>query len=392
MTEVTHETTDIAALPPADRALIVLNSTKTEADLNAMVEEAQAITEIKDKAGREQAHRLGMKLKTARTAVEKTGKAARDDANAFAKAVIDEQKRLIAITEAEEKRVLGLRDTYDEQVEAEKRAAEARRVEIKGKIDGIRALPRLLAGAGSEEIMAEWGALEAFTPSEDVFGEQTADCSAALEEAITALAELHARVLAQETAAAELEAERQRVQEAIAAERAALEAERAALAAERAELEALRAAAKAPTIVEDVQALDVEAQPGQAIVLLDDPTGANTEPTFEDAPTAEGIQVAELHEPEPVAADTAPAVSWHIRQAAIHTAAQFSALAGKVEQCGFTAFADNLRAVAISLREGSHDQALSSADREALVAADTLLLDATVACIEALSEDEQIAA
>lgn len=379
-----NTTTDIALLPPAERALIVLNTTKTEADLKAMAEEAQTITEVADKTAREQAHRVGMKLRTARTTIQKTGKAARDDATAFCKAVIDEEKRLIAITEGEEKRVIGLRDAFDEKLEAERRAAEARRTEIMEKIEGIRRLPLALAGATADEIASEKEALEGFTPPPEVFGDLTEECAAALAEAVAQLADLHARVLAQETAAAALEAQRRQVEEALAAERAALEAERAKLAAERAELEALRAAAAASSAA---------------------PAGAETEPTAETAePVAEP-------EPEPVAVTMAAAeddattaiepapvdlgdmgepvipTDWRIRNVAIFTAGQFDAMAAKVNQCGFTAFAGELRAVATALRDGHHDAALAAADHEALIAADNLLLDATVEAIDALREE-----
>lgn len=376
-----NTTTDIALLPPADRALIILNSSKTEADLKAMVEEAATIAEVKDKAGREQAHRVGMKLKTARTTIQKTGKAARDDATAFCKAVIDEEKRLIAITEGEEKRVIGLRDAFDEKLEAERRAAEARRAEIMEKIEGIRRLPLALAGASADEIAAEKEALEGFTPPPEVFGDLAEECSAALAEAVAQLTDLHARVLAQETAAAALEAQRRQVEEALAAERAALEAERAKLAAERAELEALRAAAAAsaaPTGAETEPAAQT-AEP----VADPEPVAVTMAATEDDAPTA--------IEPAPVdlgdVAEPVVPTDWRIRSFAMHTAGQFDALAAKVNQCGFTAFAGELRAVATALRDGHHDVALSQADHEALIAADNLLLDATVEAIDALREE-----
>lgn len=388
-----NTTTDIALLPPADRALIVLNSTKTEADLKAMVEEAATITEIKDKTGREQAHRVGMKLKSARTTIQKTGKSARDDATAFCKAVIDEEKRLIAITEGEEKRVIGLRDAFDEKLEAERRAEEARRAEIKEKIEGIRRLPLELAGLSAFEIEAEMQALAAFTPPVEVFGDLTNECHSALAEAVEKLADLHARVLAQETAAAAIEAERRRIEESLAAERAALEAERAKLAAERAELEALRAQAGisvAPAGPE-TEPFFMEVAPEPFAELLGDGQSAP-----DDAPLIQGeigVLDAELtivestDEPEFVTP-----TDWRIRNFALHTAGQFEALAAKVSQCGFASFAGELAAVAIGLRNGDHDAALTKADHEALIAADNLLLDATVEAIDTLRDQDQLAA
>lgn len=412
---MTDITTDITTLPPADRAMIVLASTKTEEHLRGLVVEATSVTAVIDPDGREQAHRLAMKLRTARTTIEKTGKAARDDANAFAKAVIDEQKRLIAITETEEKRVLALRDAYDARIEAEKEAkrqAEAARVAaIREKIDGIRALPLALAGASSDDIAAEKAALEGFTPTEEVFAEFTDDCKAAIAEALAAMSDLYARVMAQEAAAALVQAERLKLEEArrqaeaeLAAEREALErqraearaeakklaAERAAFAAEQAEYRRIQSElmqaeeAKRAALVEQQMRMLDQAE-DQAIVAA--PTGAETEQADEEAEPV----VADLFEDEPGAVPAAPVADWTIRQAAIHTAAQFTALAGKVEQCGFGDFAVTLRIVANGLRDGAHDAALAQADRDALIAADTLLLDATAECIEVLSEQQAAA-
>lgn len=391
---MTDITTDIATLPLADRAMIVLGSTKTEEHLRGLVEEATTVTAVIDPDGREQAHRLGMKLRTARTTIEKTGKAARDDANAFAKAVIDEQNRLISITEGQEKRVLALRDAYDAKIEAEKEAkrqAEAARVAaIREKIDGIRALPLALAGATAEEIASEQAALKDFEPTEEVFAEFIADCAQARHEALGALSDLHARVTAKEAAAALVQAERLKLEEArrqaeaeLAAERQALAEASAALEKERAEIEAMRAS----LIQQQMRALD-EAE-DKAIVAAPAvaPAGAETEQVAEEAEP-----VASLFEDEPaetvIPVTEAPVADWTIRQAAIHTAAQFTALAGKVEQCGFIDFAVTLNIVAASLRDGTHDAALAQADRDALIAADTLLLDATAACIEVLSEQQ----
>ena len=66
--------TEITTLAPADRAMIVLSSSTTEAQLRGMVQDAASITDVIDPDGREQAHRMGMKLRTARTTIEKAGK------------------------------------------------------------------------------------------------------------------------------------------------------------------------------------------------------------------------------------------------------------------------------------------------------------------------------
>lgn len=404
------QTTDIAALPPADRALIILNSTETEKHLRSMVEKSAEITAVLDAAGRELAHRTGMDLKKARTAIEKTGKTARDDATAFCKAVISEEKRLIAITEPEEKRVLALRDAYDAEEEARKEAqrqAEERRVaEIKEKIDGIRALPLALADAKSDEIAAERAALAEFTPPEDVFGEFTEECKTALAEAGRALDDLHARVMAREAAEHLLATERARIEQ----ERAALQAERESMAAMRAELEALRAGtpvvaqsgadAETPAPKADQWTTEeiAEHTASTAEPLEFNTIGVNVdvdgEPAEVVAVITEGVvMLAQAPEAGADVAVTAPmsVTPFEIRQAALGTADQFNALAAKVEVCGQFGFANELRSIASSLTNGAFDAALASADREALIAADNLLIDATISVIDALQAQQAAA-
>lgn len=388
MTDKTQEnqTTDITTLSPADRALIVLNSTKTEVALRELVDEAAKITAVADSTGREQAHRLGMRLKNARTTIEKTGKAAREDAQAFSKAVIDEEKRLKAITEAEEKRVLGLRDEYDAKVAAEKAAKEAaekaRKDEIMAKIDGIRRLPADLAGESAKAIGDEYDALAAFTPIEEVFQEFTEEAKQALTDALNAIGALHSRVLEKEQLEAQAEAERIRLEEAARAEREALARERAAIEAEKAELARMRAemaAMKAASSGSIAAPAEPEAEQVEDVDLM---------PVVEVTPE-EAAEIFEEAEIEPATAP--PVTDFKIRMAALATADQFEALAAKVSQCGQQMFANDLRQVAITLRAGNFDQALAMADHEALIAADNLLIDASMKVIDALTEQSEAA-
>ncbi len=104
--------TEVTKLPVADRAVIAFDSSKTEIALKEILIETENVKTVIDAAGREQAHRLGMRLKNARIAIEKTGKSAREDAQAFSKAVIDEEKRLKSIIGTEEDRIFLLRDSF----------------------------------------------------------------------------------------------------------------------------------------------------------------------------------------------------------------------------------------------------------------------------------------
>lgn len=255
-------TTDLTTLPPAERAAVALGSSKTETTLRELAQKSAAITVVVDLPGRDEAHRAGMELKHARTAISKTGKAARDDANAFCAAVIAEEKRLIGIVEPEEKRVLGLRDAFDAKLAAEK--AERERIEaeriaaIKAKIDLIRQLPAASLNDSAAELRGTLDDLLTIVPAEAEYAEFTQDAAQVIADVREALSQLWSAAAAREAEAERLAAERaelerlqaeqaereriareQREQEEarLAEERAAFEAERAAFAAQKAEAE-----------------------------------------------------------------------------------------------------------------------------------------------------------
>ncbi|WP_369053447.1 hypothetical protein [Burkholderia gladioli] len=227
----TKQTTELTVV---QRAAVALQSTEREAALRELVAKSTDLVEIKNAAAREQVHGAAMTLRTARTDIEKSGKAARDDANAFSKAVIAEEKRLVAITEPEEKRLLALREEWDAAREAEKEAkrqAEARRVAaIRERIDDIKAIAGRLVGRPSFAVAKEIEALEVLDISLDRFQELTGEAEAARGATLDKLRELHAAALAHEAKEARL-----------AAERDALERERAALAEQQRQEAAARA-------------------------------------------------------------------------------------------------------------------------------------------------------
>lgn len=344
--------TEITTLAPADRAMIVLSSSTTEAQLRGMVQDAASITDVIDPDGREQAHRMGMKLRTARTTIEKAGKAARDDANAFAKAVIDEQKRLIGITEGEERRIMELRDAYDAKIEAEKEAirkAEADRVRaIQDKIAQIMEMPRQMVSATADEIAIEREALAQFTPSEDEFQEFVKSCGDARSFAMAELEKLHAGAVARETAAAALAEERARLD----AERAAFEAEQAEFRRKQSELmqaeEAMRAAS---------------AQPEQETLVEN---GAEIEPSKPEPEPTDVLELSKFVEA---------------------TARQFEAMAAKSAACGATDFADQLMTISGAVRSRAYDAAIAAAERKPLADADLAMIVATDACLSAMGVD-----
>ncbi|MCG2586538.1 hypothetical protein [Massilia sp. TS11] len=230
-TETTQAQT---ALTLPQRAAVALNSSKTEEDLRALVASSIDITEVKNSAGRDQAHAIGMRLRTARTSIEKTGKAAREDAKEFCAAVIAEERRLIDIIQPEEQRIIKMRDDYDAAIEAERQAkiaAERSRIEgIQNRIKEMANAPLSVIGAGSGAIGMKLSALLA-VEIDDSFAEFKDQAASARASSLEALERAYGAALQAEESARIAEEQRR-------AEAARIEAERAELAALRAEKEA----------------------------------------------------------------------------------------------------------------------------------------------------------
>lgn len=234
--EVTQaEQTAVAAvMPPAERAALALNSSQTERDLRELAIKHASIQAIKDKAGRDQAHGAAMEVKRARTAIERVGKEARDDATKFSKAVIAEQNRLVAIIEPEEQRLLALRDEWDteqEKIREAEAAAERFRVEqIMGRIDAIKGFERMARDCRTS------GAVQCLQESLDKVDLTGMDEFE--EQALHVFNEAKQELLLILTLRQVEERDRARI-------KAEQEAEAARIAAERSELERLRAEAAA---------------------------------------------------------------------------------------------------------------------------------------------------
>lgn len=261
---------ELTTLPPEARAAIAMESTATEKYLNGLATAHTGITEVKDKAGRDQAHRAAMQLMQARLAVEKTADDAKADAKRFVAGINAECTRLVAIVKPEEVRLKGVRDEWDsEQARIKEAEAEAKRKRIEAlnqRIAAIRDIGnRAMRCATSEQAQAIASELDAVdfdgmdefeADAQYAHGEATETCSAVIERLQSA--EQTARDLEQhrrELAAAKAEADaalaelaRIRTEELAKAERAAreqVEAERQAEAArQHAEAERQREAAR----------------------------------------------------------------------------------------------------------------------------------------------------
>ena len=229
--------TTTTELTVVERAAVALTSTDRETSLRDLVAKSTDFVEIKNAGARDQVHGAAMVLRTARTDIQRAAKTARDDANAFSKAVIAEEKRLIAIAEPEENRLIALRDVWDEAREAEKRAkveAEQRRVAaIREHIDDIRAIAVRAVGMAAERIQVEIEDLKELGITLDRFAELTGEAEMVRGTTLDKLRELHTAAVAQEAEAARLIAEREELER----QRAALAAQQQKEAEARAEQE-----------------------------------------------------------------------------------------------------------------------------------------------------------
>ena len=217
------------------RASVALGSSALEIHLSDLAKQHADIIQVSNKAGRDQVHGAAMALRHERTRIADAGKQARDDANAFSKAVIAEEKRLIAIVEPEEKRLIALRDAWDEeQARIKREAAEAeqrRKAWHESQVASIRGVVLNAVGAAPEKLRGLISELELIEPSEEIHAEYAPVAARAKAETMSKLLEMLAE-------AEDREAEQARI-------KAAQEAEAARIAAEREELARLRAEAEA---------------------------------------------------------------------------------------------------------------------------------------------------
>lgn len=241
--------TQIATLPPTERAVAALSFDAVKAEVEKLATQYADITAISDKAGRDQAHSAAMALKSKRVEIQKRAKEVREDAVAFQKAVIAKGDELAAIIEPEEQRLISLRDAWDEeQARIKREAAEAeqrRKAWHESQITGIRGVVLNAAGAAPEKLRGLIAELDLIEPSEEIHAEYAPVVARAKAETLSKLLEMLAE-------AEDREAEQARI-------KAAQEAEAARIAAEREELARLRAEAEARRKEEELKAAEARA-------------------------------------------------------------------------------------------------------------------------------------
>ena len=224
----------LPATTPEQRACEVLESSATEQYLRSLSEQYTSITEVKDKAGRTQAHQAAMTLMQARLSVERAADEALTDAKKFITSVKSECSRLVAIVQPEEKRLKAVRDVWDAEREAEAAAKRAYVEAMRVRITEVRNMgQQAMQCETTADVIAIIQAIQAVDVAS--FSEFEADAVYACEDAYEVSVAAHARLLNAEQKAEEIEAERQ-----------ALLAQREELAAQRAELERMMKAMQEP--------------------------------------------------------------------------------------------------------------------------------------------------
>jgi hypothetical protein len=236
-----------------DRACLALGSDKTRMSLYELATKSAHLVEVKNKAARDEVHRAAMVLAEARIAIRKTGKAARDDATKFSKAVITEEDSLVVIVEPEEKRLLAMRDAWDAIAAAEK--AERERIErdkaaaLQSAIDWIKEHAFAAHGKSSAAIADMVAELTAVDITLEQYGERTGEAELARMTTLERMGSLHAAALAMEARAEELRLEREAFEaqraEQVRAEQEAARARAGVEALAAAQREAVEAAARA---------------------------------------------------------------------------------------------------------------------------------------------------
>jgi hypothetical protein len=230
---VTEQTT---ALTVVQRAVAAIGITaEREKELRDLAARTNGINAITNKDGYQQVHSGRMALKNERLSIQSLAKEARDDATKFSKAVIAEEKRIIAIISPEEDRLQKLQDDYDAAIEAEKQAkiaAEQKRVrDLQELVESYRGNQTLTASSGSALIAEHIEDLERQPVDESFqeFQEQAAEAKAA---GLERLRTLHAAAVAHEAEQARIVAEREELARLRAEEEKRQAAERARLAEE----------------------------------------------------------------------------------------------------------------------------------------------------------------
>lgn len=200
------------ALTVVERASLAIRSSEYEPKLRELAARSAAITAITNADGYKECHSARMALKRERIALECDGKTARDDATAFAKAVIAEEKRLVGIIAPEESRLQAIQDAHDAKAAAEKarkeQAERERITTIRARIEAIKARATVAYKLNAAEVQTLIAAINDEAFERAGFSEFADEAQAARDAALEYLSEVYVTKAAQEAEAKRIADER----------------------------------------------------------------------------------------------------------------------------------------------------------------------------------------
>ena len=228
-------------LTPIQRADHALRFAERKTELAALVKRSERIADISSTTAYQECHAARMVLKNTRVDIEKAGKAAREDATAFSKAVIAKEKELVGVIQPEESRLQRLQDAWDAARQAEKDAIaakeKARLDAIREGMDAIRNLPLEAVGKAAAHTQAMMDRLRAMDMS---FAQEQESAARALQaQVLDTLLSMHRERIEADAEAERLAAERAELAKLRAEQEARLAEEAKKAAAERAEADRL---------------------------------------------------------------------------------------------------------------------------------------------------------
>lgn len=251
-------------LTVVERAAQALAPAASETTLRELAGKYADVTEVKSSTDVKMVRPAIAELRTTRTAITKAGKDARDDANAFAKAVIAEERRLIGIIDPEESRLKGLVDAYEAErarIKAEEEARERQRVAaIQDRLNQLRNATIAMHGATSAVIAEALARLQSLEIVPADFQEYTDEAAVLRATAIRQLEQIRTEAEQAEAEAKRLEQERQRREAEQRAEAERLAADRAELERQRREAEEARAAIEAQQAELERKRMEIQRQ------------------------------------------------------------------------------------------------------------------------------------
>lgn len=217
-------------VPVSIRAVTALGMQERDTELTTLAHSTANITAITNADGYNQVRSARLVLKNLRVEIQNAGKGAREDATAFSKAVIAEEKRLVGLIHPEEVRLEAMETAEDARVEAERQAEIdreiARQAALQERIAELNGNRMLTPTSGASLLADHISDLESIAVDES-FEELKQEAETVKAAGLAWLREIHAAAVAHEAEQKRLADERVELQRLRkeAAERAAAQAE-----------------------------------------------------------------------------------------------------------------------------------------------------------------------